>query len=254
MVWIFVGIILGIIFTYTFLKLRGRVLEVFQLTPTYIIATIIIIATSIILNILNLFFIASQRQEFFSGVVNFYSGLSLAALTGYFAFAQLQLNRFDKLKDEAYSYLKERQYLRARRLYEEAHSIKNNDFTVASNLAELYLILKDFSAFDNLRNQLDRTCVESKEKAISTYLITTKWLIKENVGSAKGELKKLLKIIEAEPKDFESSFWDFSDLEKSETYKSISGESKEILETLIKFANKSLENEKKEVFIRKYGS
>lgn len=252
MLWIFIGIFLGVIFTYMFLKLRGRVLEVFQLTPAYIIVTLVIITISIVLNVLNFFFLPEQNQEFVSGVVNFYSGLVFATFTGYFAFAQLQLSRFDKLKDEAYRYMKDGKHYRARNLYEEAYSIKNNDFTTTSNLAEIYLILKDLESFNKIEGRLRKMCLEDTEKAISSYLSIVRFLIKEDIGEAKKPLKELFKIINARPKSFDYGFWDYSDFKKTDTYKSISGESKEIIDNLIKIGEQKVSNEEREMFINKY--
>ena len=86
------------------------------------------------------------------------------------------------------------------------------------------------------------------------FLKVAKWLIKEDLGSMKNPLKDFLKFYTQKEQVLGSNIWDFYHLMNSETYKSLSGQPKSVLDTLVKIIEKTLENDKKEEFITKFNS
>ena len=245
---------MGILLAYSFILLKKRFIEFFQLIPQYLLVSLLIFVISLVSHGTNFFFGANDK-DLFAGIINSYTGSFFVVFTGFFAFSQWKLSRFENLREEALGKLRDKpqpSYLRARKLYEEAHSIKKDDFTVSANLAELYLILKDFDAFDNLANRLGKVCVEDKEIVIRKFLLTAKWLIQEDLGSMKKPLNDLIKFCIKKEQILGPYIWSFQDLRSSETYKSLSEEPKEVLNNSMRLVEKTLENDKRKEFITKF--
>jgi tetratricopeptide (TPR) repeat protein len=174
--------------------------------------------------------------------------LVFAIFVGYFAFLQVVESRLDKLKERAKSELSERSYRRAIQYYEEAYKISPKDVSILADLLELYLILENYSNFDEKIIQLQRISIEEKEKVTLLYLEATKFLLKQHLQEAKERISKLVQFIEKHPIVLTHFNWDFSDIQDSEVYKKINGEAKIIFENLIKYLSKKMPNDQKSDF------
>ncbi len=252
----FLVFILGLSLMYLFLKClpkgRKKLAEITILIKSYWKISIIILILSIILHILNYLYSPNNIKQLFFEAINFYSGLMFAIFVGYFAFSQLQLNRLDKLVEEAYDELRSQSYARAEKLYKEALLIEPFNYTVVCNLTELSLFVKDNELFDDMIYRLEKCIIEDEEKLVCFYLRIAKALLKQDLGLAKIQISEMVKYIINNPNALVTFKWDFRDMQKSEAYKQINGESKEIFDTLIKYLQKDLPEEDKQKFINNY--
>jgi tetratricopeptide (TPR) repeat protein len=189
-----------------------------------------------------------EKINIYASILGQILTLIFAIFVGYFAFLQVVEGRLDKLEERAYFELKQRSYRRATQYYEEAYIINPKDSSVLSNLLELYLILEDYNNFDEKINQLQRISIEEKEKVALLYLQVAEFLLKQHLHEAKEEIKKLVQFIEKHPMALNHFNWNFSDIQDSEVYKRINGESKTIFDNLIKYVSRKLSNEQKNNF------
>jgi hypothetical protein len=79
-------------------------------------------------------------------------------------------------------------------------------------------------------------------------LQVAEFLLKQHLHEAKEEIKKLVQFIEKHPMALNHFNWNFSDIQDSEVYKRINGESKTIFDNLIKYVSRKLSNEQKNNF------
>lgn len=173
--------------------------------------------------------------------------LIFAIFVGYFAFQQVAENRLDKLEEKGYVHLKKREYLRATKSYEEAFSIAPKDFSVLSNLIECYLIIQDDKNFNEKKELIKKIIIEDREKLVFCYLESANFLLKQDLGKAKGEIKECIKFIKSSGLSFHSS-WDFRDIKNSELYKNLNGEAKKIFDSFINYLQGILSEDQKKEF------
>lgn len=181
-------------------------------------------------------------------LLNQATALIFAIFAGYFAFQQLVEYRLEKLKEQANLYFKQSSYLRAIQYYEEAYSINPKDFSLLAELIEVYLCIEEFKKFDEKIVRLEKLVVEDYERSTVAYLKICKHLFKQDLGTAKTELKSYLDLVQKEPSTLILFRWDFSDIRKSETYKKLTGEIKTIFDNLMSYLNRNLDEEKKKRF------
>jgi len=245
--------VFGIFITTVFFKklsfLKEKFFRMTRRIRLYSFISIVIVLISIGLNIFNYLYISNNQQNYFGDLINFYSGLSFAIFTGYFAFTEFQLNRFEKLVEEARGEIRRKRYSRAQKLYEQANLIKPTDSSVISDLTEIYLISGDEEGFEKMVRKID--CVDRSENILVFYLQATWYLLDQNFGGSKKYLKNLATHIVENPEDIKKFSWNFSDIQESEKYINLTGESKEILTLLINMLEKK-ENQVKESFLKKF--
>lgn len=128
--------------------------------------------------------------------------------------------------------------MRAQKYYEKALAIHNDDFENLTDLLELYIIIRDFSMFDDKIILGEKLALDIKDKLVIYYLKISKTLIQMNQGSARSLLSSFMLFIKSNPAALDYFSWDYSDLETSETYKKLDGECKQILDTFKKYLKK----------------
>ena len=173
--------------------------------------------------------------------------LIFAIFVGYFAFQQVAENRLDKLKERGYEHLRRQQYLRAVNFFKEAFLINPKDFDMLANLLECYVIIQDNKSFNEKKELAKKIIIEDREKMIFYYLKSTSYLIKQDLGKAKKEIAECINFIKSSNLSLFSS-WSFSDIEGSDSYKNLQGESRKILDNFIIYLQGRLDKEKKKEF------
>ena len=243
------GVAITVIFFNRLPSIKEKVSKMTQKIRSYWIISIMILLISAGLNILNYLYAPNNQRDYLRDLISFYSGLFFAIFTGYFAFTEFQLNRFEKLVEEAVRELRDEKYPRAQKLYEQAHLIKPTDPTVINNLAEIYLISRNDEAFEKMISKID--CIDKSENILLFYLQSAWKLLDENIGGSKKYLKKLAVHIAENPTDINKFSWSFSDIKNSDPYKNLKGESRETLDLLIDLLEKK-EKKAEEDFIEKF--
>lgn len=192
----------------------------------------------------------SPQQDLSNNIslLNQASTLIFAIFAGYFAFQQVVENRLEKLIEQGHVFFKQDSYLRAIQYYEEAYSINPKDFSLLAELLEVYLCLGDFKKFDEKIIQLEKLIVEDYERSTLAYLRICERLFKQDLGSAKTELKIYLELVVKKSSTLLLFRWDFSDIRTCDLSTKLDGESKTIFENLLDYLNKGLDNEKKKRF------
>lgn len=174
--------------------------------------------------------------------------LIFAIFAGYFAFQQVVENRLERLKEQGHNYFKQNSYKRAIQYYEQALAINSKDFSVLAELLELYLVIQDDKRFNERIAILEKIVMEDYERTTVYYLKIAKLLFKQELGTAKKELKEYISLVKKKPSALVHFSWDFSDIRKSEVYQKLDGETKTIFENFINYLNKSLDESNKELF------
>lgn len=195
-------------------------------------------------------FALSSQQNLGNNIstLNQATTLTFAIFAGYFAFQQVVEHRLDKLKEQGRLYFKQSSYKRALQSYEQALSIDSKDYSTIAELLEIYLAIQDFQKFDEKLPLMKDVILEDYERITLYYLKITKFLLKQDIGSGKGELEGLLSFIEEKPSALVHFSWDFSDIQKTDVFKKLDGESKNILQNLIKYLLKQLNDDEKKQF------
>lgn len=194
--------------------------------------------------------ILSTKQDLSNNlsILNQATTLIFAIFAGYFAFQQVVENRLEKLKEQGHLYFKQDSYLRAIQYYEEAYSINPKDFSLLSDLLEIYLAIQDYKKFDAKINQLEKLRIEDYEWSTLVYLKTARYLFEQNLGIAKTEIQTYINLVKEKPQCLTIFRWDFSDIKGSDVYKRLDGESKIIFDNFISYLNKELDDTKKKQF------
>jgi tetratricopeptide (TPR) repeat protein len=174
--------------------------------------------------------------------------LVFAIYAGYLAFLQLIENRFDKLVERGDNYLFEEHYNRALESYQEAHKINPRDFNVLANMTEIYLISQDRNRFDEGLEGLARIIKENSEKLCLFYLKVARFILIEDMGSAKRELGSCINFVKNCPDALSHFLWNFKDIKNCAKYKLLQGEAKETMDNLISYLQKSLNDDQKNKF------
>ena len=116
-----------------------------------------------------------------------------------------------------------------------------------ANLLECYVIIQDNKSFNEKKELAEKIIIGDREKMIFYYLKSTSYLIKQDLGKAKKEIAECMKFIKNSNLSLFSS-WSFSDIEKSDSYKNLQGESRKILDNFIIYLQGRLDKEKKKEF------
>jgi tetratricopeptide (TPR) repeat protein len=161
---------------------------------------------------------------------------------------QLVENRFDKLMERGGNYMSSKSYNRAIEMYQEAYKINQKDFSLLANLTEAYLITRNYFSFEEKLSVLMDNMLEDREKITSFYLKTTYELLKEHNFEAREELNKFIQFIVDNPRALEHFLWDFEDIKNADPYRCLNGESKKMLENMIRYLEKSLDGGDKKLF------
>lgn len=242
----------GIILT---LLIQGRIKTLFKsfyskapLIKKYWVFVVPFTLVSLIIYALVVFLSPLENLDTNLTILNQATTLLFAIFVGYFAFQQVVEYRLDKLKGQANLYFKQPSYLRAIQYYEEAYSINPKDFSLLAELLEVYLCIGEFKKFDEKIGQLEKLTIEDYEKSTIAYLKVCEHLFKQDLGSAKTELKSYIDLVQKDPEVLEQFRWDFSDIRKCDLCKKLDGEVKTIFENLVNYLHKSLGEEKKKRF------
>lgn len=203
---------------------------------------------SLIIYILVLFLSPRESLDTNLTLLNQASTLLFAIFVGYFAFQQVVEYKLDKFKEQANMYFKQPSYLRAIQYYEEAYFINPKDFSLVAELLEVYLCVGEYRKFDEKISWLQRLVIEAYEKSTVAYLKICQHLFKQDLGSAKTELKNYIDLVQKDPEVLVQFRWDFSDIRKCELCKKLDGDVKTIFDNLIMYLNKNLDEEKKKRF------
>ena len=245
------GFLLGIVMTILIQKIREVSEDVFRkasLIKRYWTFTIPFFVLASILYVLVFRFSPELKLQINIEILGQMLTLIFAIFIGYFAFLQVVESRFEKLKEQGYRSLKQKSYRRAREYYEQAHLINPKDFSVLSDLTELYLIIQDNVGFQNKIRLLERTVIETREKIVLFYLRTTRFLLLQDLGNAKSELNELLKFLKESPEFLTHFSWNFDDIRACPSYKNLKGDPKLILDNLIAYLQKQLQDAQKRAF------
>lgn len=179
--------------------------------------------------------------------------LVLGAFAAYYALRQMVETRFNSLDETGMLELKNKHYLRAIQKWKEAFYIRPEIY-VFNNLAETFLLLGDYDAFDQHANTLQRTGLlkkeivqENSDRITLLFLKSVRHLLVKNQGEAEKHLSKIVDLI-SEINGLSGFRWDFSDLKDSESYKFLDGECKIIMDNIIAYLTKKMSPKKKEEF------
>jgi|GEM_PF-3080373 len=203
---------------------------------------------SIILYYMVLKFSPLEKMSIYISVLGQGLALIFAVFVGYFAFLQVVESRLDKLKERAKMAMSDRSYRRSEQDFEEAYRINPNDVGVLADLLELYLILEDYSSFDEKINQLRKNAIDERETVYYFYLVIAKYLLKQHLQDAKIEIEKMIEFIQKHPTVLDHFNWNFKDIQGSETYMRLNGEAKSIFQSLIKYLGRTMAVDQKAKF------
>ena len=173
--------------------------------------------------------------------------LLFAVFIGYFAFLQVEENRFDKLKELGTMYFKNSSYIRALEAYVAAASINPRDWNMLSEMLETYLAVNDYQNFDEKIILLERCTLEAREKAVLGYLKATRHLLELDIGRAKKEIAYCVKSMQECGKS-SGRFWSFKEIKESLAYQKLVGESKTIFDNLVRYLLQELDEKNRQAF------
>jgi hypothetical protein len=172
------------------------------------------------------------------------SGLILAIIAGYIAFTELGESRFDKLEDSGMEEFREMRLKSARLKLEEAHAIKPKDLTVLSNLLELYIIEGVYEKFDGKVSHYRRSIIEETDELTILYLLALKELVQDHPKDAKEKIKDIIQYVTLHSRARDTFGWNNKELKQSETYKSLSTDTKTLADNVLAYINKKLDEDK----------
>lgn len=248
---VFAGIILGVVATILIQRAKEMSEDVFRkasLIKRYWTFTIPFFVLASILYVLVFRFSPELKLQVNIEILGQMLTLIFAVFIGYFAFLQVVEGRFEKLKEQGYQSLKQKSYRRAKEYYGQAHLINPKDFSILADLTELYLITQDNVGFQNKIRLLERTVIETREKIVLFYLRATWFLLLQDLGNANRELNELSKFLKGGPELLTHPSWDFGDIRACPSYKNLKGDPKLILDNLIAYLERGLEDSKKRAF------
>lgn len=177
------------------------------------------------------------------------SGLTLAVIVGYVAFAEFGESRFDKLNDSGMEEFRKLRFNSALIRLEEAHSIKPKDLGLLSNLLELYIILGLYDKFDGKIAHYRRNEVEDREEVLLLYLITLKEIVQDHPKDAKVKIGDITSYLATHPQARNTLGWANAELKGSEAYKLLSSETKTIADNVLAFVTNKLSSGDEQKFL-----
>lgn len=182
-------------------------------------------------------------------VVGQISTLTFAVFVGWFAFIQVFENRIDKWKELAREYFTAGKYRRAKNLYEQVYLGAPGDFGSLSELVELYVVAGDDTSFDAKITALHEAELEDEDTLVTLYLRVANSVLKEDTGTARSHVDKLMMVCRENPHGLLKFAWDFDALKYSQRYKTLQpSDAKRILDNLIAYLDGELSLEHKSVF------
>jgi len=182
------------------------------------------------------------------GLVGQISGLTLAVIVGYVAFAEFGESRFDKLYDSGMEEFRMLRLNSAQIRLEEAHSIKPKDLDLLSNLLELYLIVGLYDKFDSKITHYRRNELEDREEVLLLYLIALKEIVQDHPKDAKLKVDDIIAYLTTHPHARDTLGWNNKELKGSETYKLLSSETKSLADNIVKFVSGKLSKDDEQKF------
>ncbi len=188
------------------------------------------------------------RTEFLN-IIEYLGAILIAMVAGYFAYSQFLEIRFEKIKEQANLSFKRDMYARAINLYTEAISIRSDEFPVFAEYTEVLIAISDFDKFDLIAKDLKKYAVDKREHLICCYLMFSRFMLQENLGFAKKHILETIESYEKNKNIFVLGNWDFSDIKRTENYKSLQGEAKKIFDNYIKFVTGQLKNDSLSKFL-----
>lgn len=252
---IFVGaFVLSYILYKNISKIKDWLTGISRLIKGYWVASIVILALSLLAQYIVRRFVPIDIRGYFQEEINFYSGAIFAIFVGYYGFRMLEINRFDKLIQNAYTQLKKKNYFRAKAQYKQALAVDPSSFTVLANLTELSLICDDFELFQTTSKRLEKILSDESDRITHLYLMALSELLNKNIGGAEEYVQGLVEFIKSNPSSLKNYGWDFGDLVSSDRYTKLNGESKEILDKIMDYLKKRMNETSKKDFEDKYSS
>ena len=97
-------------------------------------------------------------------------------------------------------------------------------------------------------DKLQKSVVEPSENYTCYFLKIAKELFLQRIGDAKTQIKLLTQYTSKNPEAISNHRWNYRDLRSSNRFQELTGESKEIFETLLKYLLNVLNEEEKQAF------
>lgn len=249
LVVLFFGNIFQLFFRNQLIQIWDRITSQAPLIKKYwlFVITFILISFTSYWIIIN--YSPSDKVDRYLSILNTWETIIFAIFIGYFAFTQLVESRVDKLQEQAYSYLRSKSYKRSITFYEQLYSINPKDPNFLPNLLEVYLLNKQYDKFSQKLPRLSGILIEDRDKYVLFYLIALRYLLEQNLGTAKESIYESIAYSKDHVDSLESFSWDFSDLCNSDIYNRLTGEAKTLLDNFIKFLGRRLTEEEKNKFL-----
>ncbi len=180
-------------------------------------------------------------------IIGSLSAIGFASYVGYFAFAQMEEGRSEKLKENGYANIRAKSYGRAADFYEKALASAPADFQAASDLLELYVISGEKTKFTQLYPRAERMAVDARERLVLCYINAANELFLRHLVEAGQAITACVQIVRDEMAG-RSITWNFEDLRSSPACTGLQGEAKQILDNLIKYLGGKMTPEHKALF------
>jgi len=249
-IWIIIGLLVVGALLYIFLSpLMLRLSRAFKerapLVKKYWKLVIPLLVLTTIAYVLVYKYIFSETNVALVGQI---SGLTLAVIVGYIAFAEFGESRFDKLYDSGMEEFRRHRFHSAQIRLEEAHSIKPKDLGLLSNLLELYIILGLYDKFNSKIAHYKRNIVEEREEVLLLYFITLKEIVQDHPKDAKAKVVDIINYVTNHPRSRNTLGWANSELKGSEAYKLLSAETKTLSDNVVAYITGKLSADDEQKF------
>lgn len=174
--------------------------------------------------------------------------LVFAIFVGYYAFMQVAENRVEKYKEEVQLHIHNRDYIRAALICEKVYKINPKDFWALSNLLEIRLITGEDEWFLAHIEELHDTVKEHWEQVAYYYLKIIRDLFKQHISETQASIKLLLEYIRKNPDSLERNKWAYRDVKMCDCFKQLTGDSKKIIENVIRYLERGMNDDEKKYF------
>ncbi len=171
--------------------------------------------------------------------------------TGYFAFRQVNLGRFNEIATTANKLFLEGKYKKAIKEYEAATEIKF-DFINACEQAECYVCMEDWEGYERIIELLPNAQVDDRDTLLFFYVQSLGYFIDEDLKEVKGIIKKAIEAKKSMKQGVRMS-WSTVDIEKSDCYKATEESIKKLFKDFSSYLNNEGEIASKEAFENAYG-
>jgi len=109
-------------------------------------------------------------------------------------------------------------------------------------------MLGDDEYFESHVHILKNIVVSQSESITCYFLDVARELFREYISEARNKIEDLIKHINKHPKALVNHLWDYNDMQSSDKYQQISGDTKTIFENVIKYLKRSLNADEKVSF------